>query len=126
MRRWVALVLLLGGCALEAAASGATIGGSVVTKGYASGASYDPVTDEDRERGYQIGSDLARPIPSPCDKPIRDVVRAEQLCAHQLWVEECGEKDKDDRPTGLYAEGVCSECEGLAKARQRKTHAGCD
>jgi hypothetical protein len=120
---WFGGLLLLGsGCVVGAISSGST---PVARAASPVAVDCSDLSEEDRQRGYQICSELARPIADPCDKPTRDVITAEGACARQLWVELCGTKNEDGTPTGLYSGNDCPECEELTKARQRKVHAGC-
>lgn len=79
---------------------------------------------EEMAKGHTF-RDIYKPIALSCGAWNGLVKQAEGFCAKSLFVDGCGEKDEAGKPTGLYRNNDCPDCESLARLRARANSAGC-
>jgi hypothetical protein len=84
----------------------------------------DPPSLEELAAGHTF-RDIYKPTVLSCDDWGPKLKLAEGACARALWVQDCGEKDADGKPTGQYRVGSCPECDTLESIRQQAKSAGC-
>lgn len=127
MSRWLLVVMaLLGGCAFAAPemqpSAVPSSGGGGVADGVA--VDKDPPSQDEIAKGHTF-RDIYKPIALTCDGWSSSVKRAEAFCAKTLFVDGCGEKDEEGKPTGKYLNNDCPECETLTSLRAQAKAAGC-
>lgn len=84
----------------------------------------EPPTDEEAASGRTF-RDLIKPVELPCAAWTVRLRQAEGACARNLFVDECGEKDDNGKPTGKYAGTDCPACETLSGIRKQIADKGC-
>lgn len=129
----ISALLLLGGCPMPQAPPPAAAPAKSAPAPSDDDADYstsgaplerDPPSLDELATGHTF-RDIYKPAQLSCDEWKGKLKEAKGNCARELWVEICGEKDDEGKPTGQYYRPACPACETLIGMESQASAQGC-